>query len=39
MKKSQESHKEITRDHGIKIFQGAKEIQLKRKSYNHLSHE
>ena len=28
---------EITRDHGIKIFQGAKEIHLNRKSYNHLS--
>ena len=30
---------EITKDKGIKIFQGAKEIHLKRKSYNHLSHE
>ena len=30
---------EITRDKGIKIFQGAKEINLNRKSYNHLSHE
>ena len=30
---------EITRDKGIKIFQGAKEIHLNRKSYNHLNHE
>jgi len=30
---------EITRDKGIKIFQGAKEIRLNRKSYNHLKHE
>ena len=30
---------EITRDKGIKIFQGAKEIHLNKKSYNHLSHE
>jgi thiamine-monophosphate kinase len=30
---------EITRDKGIKIFQGAKEIHLNRKSYNHLNNE
>ena len=30
---------EITKDKGIKIFQGAKEIHLNRKSYNHLNHE
>ena len=30
---------EITRDKGIKIFQGAKEIPLNRKSYNHFKHE
>ena len=30
---------EITRDKEIKIFQGTKEIHLKRKSYNHLNHE
>ena len=30
---------EITRDKGIKIFQGAKEITLNRKSYNHFKHE
>ena len=30
---------EITKDKGIKIFQGAKEIQLNRKSYNHFDHE
>ena len=30
---------EITRDKGLKIYQGAKEIHLKRKSYNHLNHE
>ena len=30
---------EMTRDTGIKIFQGAKEIHLNRKSYNHLNHE
>ena len=30
---------EITRDKGIKIFQGGREIQLNRKSYNHLNHE
>ena len=30
---------EITRDKGIKIFQGAKEIPLNRKSYNHFEHE
>ena len=30
---------EITKDKGIKIFQGAKEIDLNRKSYNHLNHE
>jgi thiamine-monophosphate kinase len=30
---------EITRGNGIKIFQGAKEIYLNRKSYNHLNHE
>ena len=30
---------EITSDKGIKIFQGAKEIHLNRKSYNHLKHE
>ena len=28
---------EITRDKGIKIFQGAMEIKLNRKSYNHFS--
>ena len=27
---------EITKDKGVKIFQGTKEIQLKRKSYNHF---
>ena len=30
---------EITRDKGIKIYKGAKEIYLNRKSYNHLNHE
>ena len=30
---------EITSDKEIKIFQGAKEIQLNRKSYNHFDHE
>ena len=30
---------EITRDKEIKIFEGTKEIHLKRKSYNHLNHE
>ena len=30
---------EITTDKEIKIFQGAKEIQLNRKSYNHFDHE
>ena len=30
---------EITRDKRIKIFQGADEIHLNRKSYNHLNHE
>ena len=30
---------EITREKGIKIFQGGKEIHLKTKSYNHLNHE
>ena len=30
---------EITTDKKIKIFQGAKEIQLNRKSYNHFDHE
>ena len=30
---------EISRDKGIKIFQGAKEIHLNRKSYNHLNNE
>lgn len=30
---------EITSDKGIKIFQGAKEIHFKRKSFNHLDHE
>ena len=30
---------EITRDKGIKIFQGAKEITLNRKSYNHFNNE
>ena len=30
---------EITTDKGIKIFQGVKEIQLNRKSYNHFDHE
>ena len=30
---------EITRDKEIKIFQGTKEIHLKRKSYNHFNHE
>ena len=30
---------EITRDKEIKIFEGTREIHLKRKSYNHLNHE
>ena len=30
---------EITSEKEIKIFQGAKEIQLNRKSYNHFDHE
>jgi thiamine-monophosphate kinase len=30
---------EITRDKGVKIFQGVKEIHLNRKSYNHLNYE
>jgi len=30
---------EIIRDKGIKIFQGNEEINLKRKSYNHLNQE
>ena len=30
---------EITRDKGVKIFKGVKEIHLNRKSYNHLNHE